>query len=89
MSYFLELQVKQSEEGILINQAKYTRNLLKRFHLQDYAIAATPMATSTKLDPNIGESMEITNYREMIGSLLYLTASKHDIMYPTYLGARF
>ena len=89
MSYFLGLQIKQSEDGIFINQAKYTRNLLKRFNLQDYATATTPMATTTKLDPNVGESVEITTYRGMIGSLLYLTASRPDIMYATCLCARF
>ena len=43
MSYFLGLQIKQSEDGIFINQEKYTRNLLKRFNLQECATATTPM----------------------------------------------
>lgn len=89
LSYFLGLQVKQTDEGIFINQSKYTRNLLKRFNMQDSSSAKTPMATSTKLDPKIGKSVDVTGYRGMIGSLLYLTASRPDIMYATCLCARF
>ena len=62
---------------------------MKRFNLQDCATTTTPMATATKLDPIVGEPVEITTYRGMIGSLLYLTASRPDIMYATYLCARF
>ena len=50
MSYLLGLQVKQSEDGVFINQETYTRNLLKKFNLQDSACATTLMATATKLD---------------------------------------
>jgi len=89
LSYFLGLQVKQNEEGTLINQSKYTRNLLKKFGMQDCSTTSTPMATATKLDKDTGSSVDITNYRGMIGSLLYLTTSRPDIMYATYLCARF
>ena len=54
MSYFLGLQVKQTDDGIFINQSKYTKNLLKKFNLQDCTAVATPMATATKLDPDEG-----------------------------------
>ncbi|KAL8147667.1 hypothetical protein AgCh_005113 [Apium graveolens] len=89
LSYFLGLQVKQNEEGTFICQTKYTRNLLKKFGMQDCSSASTPMATATKLDKDIGKSVDITDYRGMIGSLLYLTASRPDIMYATCLCARF
>ncbi|KAL8126009.1 hypothetical protein AgCh_013342 [Apium graveolens] len=89
LSYFLGLQVKQTEEGTFISQSKYTRNLLKKFGMQDSSTASTPMATVTKLDKDTGESVDNTNYRGMIGSLLYLTASRPDIMYVTCLCARF
>ncbi|KAL8155216.1 hypothetical protein AgCh_000556 [Apium graveolens] len=89
LSYFLGLQVKQNEEGIFICQTKYTRNLLKKFGMQDCSSASTPMATATKLDKDTGKSVDITDYRGMIGSLLYLTASRPDIMYATCLCARF
>ncbi|KAL8115181.1 hypothetical protein AgCh_021856 [Apium graveolens] len=89
LSYFLGLQVKKNEEGTFICQTKYTRNLLKKFGMQDCSSASTPMATATKLDKDTGKSVDITDYRGMIGSLLYLTASRPDIMYATCLCARF
>ncbi|KAK1384246.1 hypothetical protein POM88_021981 [Heracleum sosnowskyi] len=89
LSYFLGLQVKQTDDGIFINQAKYTRNLLKKFGMLDSSSAPTPMATATKLDKDTGATVDMTTYRGMIGSLLYLTASRPDIMYATCLCARF
>ncbi|KAL8120799.1 hypothetical protein AgCh_017833 [Apium graveolens] len=89
LSYFLGLQVKKNEEGTFICQTKYTRNLLKKFGMQDCSSASTPMATTTKLDKDTGKLVDITDYRGMIGSLLYLTASRPDIMYATCLCARF
>ena len=81
LSYFLGLQVKQTDDGIFINQSKYTKNLLKRFNMLDNSSASTPMATTTKLDQHQGDEVDVTSYRGMIGSLLYLTASRPYIMY--------
>ena len=89
LSYFLGLQVKQTDDGIFINQSKYTRNLLKKYGLQDCSSASTPMATATKLSPDEDNKVDEANFRGMIGSLLYLTASRPDIMYATCLCARF
>ena len=55
----------------------------------DSSSASTPMATSTKLDQHQGDEVDVTSYRGMIGSLLYLTASRSDIMYAICLCARF
>ncbi|KAK1380648.1 hypothetical protein POM88_027392 [Heracleum sosnowskyi] len=66
-----------------------SRNLLKKFGMLDSSSAITPMATATKLDKDTGASVDMTNYRGMIGSLFYLTASRPDIMYATCLCARF
>ena len=76
LTYFLGLQVKQTDSGIYINQAKYARNLVKRFGLDKAAHARTPMVANAKLtnDPS-GESVDVTLYRSMIGCLLYLIAS--------------
>ncbi|XP_063946055.1 secreted RxLR effector protein 161-like [Daucus carota subsp. sativus] len=89
LSYSLGLQVKQTEEGIFINQSKYTRNLLTKFGMQDSSAATTHMATATKLDKDSGAPVDITTYRGMIGSLIYLTASRPNIMYATCLCVRF
>ena len=90
LNYFLELQVKQTDSGIYINQAKYARNLVKRFGLDKAAHTRTPMAANVKLtnDPS-GESVDVTLYRSMIGRLLYLTASCPDIAFSIGVCSRF
>ena len=82
LTYFLGLQVKQMNSGIYINQAKYARNLVKRFGLDNVAHAKTPMAANAKLtnDPS-GESVDVTLYKSMIGCLLYLIASRPNITF--------
>ena len=90
LSFFLGLQVNQRKDGIFICQSKYIRDLLKKYHLEDSSPAKTPMPTATKLDKDeTGKKVDITGYRGMIGSLLYLTASRPDIMFATCLCARF
>ena len=78
------------DSGIYINQAKYARNLVKRFGLDNAAYARTPMAANAKLtnDPS-GESVDVTLYRSMIGCLLYLTASRPDIAFSVCVCSRF
>ncbi|KAH9673511.1 Integrase catalytic domain-containing protein [Citrus sinensis] len=90
LKYFLGLQIKQNEEGIFINQAKYVKDLLKRFGIDDSKTKNTPMSTTTKLDKDEkSKEVDIKMYRGMIGSLLYLTASRPDIMFSVCLCARF
>ena len=78
------------DAGIYINQAKYARNLVKRFGHKKSAHVRTPMATNAKLgnDPS-GQSVDITLYRSIIGSLLYLTTSWPDIAFSVGVYARF
>lgn len=68
LSYFLGLQVKQTDEGILINQSKYIKNLFKKFQMQDSAPVATPIATTTKHDEKKRALVDETKYKEMTGS---------------------
>jgi len=90
LNYFLELQIKQRDDGIFINQAKYTRELVKKFELKDAKICKTPMVTTTKLDKDRqGKNIDIKLYRNIIDSLLYLTANRSDIMFSVCLCARF
>jgi len=80
LNYFLGVQIKQRSDEILINQAKYTRELIKRFELEDAKLTKTPMGTTTKLEKDEqGINLDIKLYRSMIGSLFYLTASRLDI----------
>ena len=90
LNFFLGLQIKQPKEGTFINQAKYIRDLLKKFNLEEVKAKNTPMGSSIKLDiDENGKSVDQTKYRGTIGSLLYLTASRPDIMYSVCLCARF
>ena len=82
--------MKQIDSGIYINQAKYARNLIKRFGLDKAAHARTPMTANAKLtnDPS-GESVDVILYRSMIGCLLYLTTSHPDIAFSVGICSRF
>ena len=90
LTFFLGLQVKQSTEGIFINQSKYVHDLLTKYKIADASPMRTPMATGTRLHADLnGLSVECKLYRGMIGSLLYLTASRPDIMFSTCVCARY
>jgi len=69
LNYFIGPQIKQRSNGIFINQVKYTRELIKRFRLEDTKLRKTPMATTTKLDKDEQDiNVDIKLYRSMIGS---------------------
>ena len=90
LNYFIGLQIKQKSDGIFINQAKYKKELIRKFELEDTKISKTPMATTTKLDKDEqGKNVDIKLYKSMIGCLLYLTASRPNIMFSVCLCARF
>ncbi|GJR12390.1 retrovirus-related pol polyprotein from transposon TNT 1-94 [Tanacetum coccineum] len=90
LDFFLGLQIKQLDDEICFNQSKYIKEMLKKIRLEDSKPMKTPMSTETKLiRDEDSESVDNTNYRGMIGSLLYLTASRPDIMFSVCLCARF
>ncbi|KAK6160393.1 hypothetical protein DH2020_003774 [Rehmannia glutinosa] len=90
LNFFLGLQIKQCQEGIYISQSKYTKELLKKFSIEEGRTVSTPMATNVKIDKDEkGKSMDESKYRGMIGSLLYLTAIRPDILHVVCLCARF
>ncbi|XP_047181711.1 uncharacterized mitochondrial protein AtMg00810-like [Vigna umbellata] len=81
LNFFLGLQIKQVERGTFVSQTKYCREVLKKFGMDTCKEVNTPMATSCYLDKDeSGEEVNQTMFRGMIGSLLYLTASRRDIM---------
>ncbi|GJS73767.1 retrovirus-related pol polyprotein from transposon TNT 1-94, partial [Tanacetum coccineum] len=89
-NFFLGLQIKQLEDGIFFNQSKYVKEMIKKFGLKNYKPIKTPMSSETKLTHDEdGESIDDTKYRGMIGSLLYLTTSRPNIMFSVCLCARF
>ncbi|KAJ9544026.1 hypothetical protein OSB04_023733 [Centaurea solstitialis] len=90
LTFFLGLQVKQKPEGIFINQSKYVASMLQKFGMTDAKPASTPMETHKHLTADVeGEEVDVHHYRSMIGSLMYLTASRPDIMFAVCVCARF
>ena len=90
LNFFLAFQIKQIDEVIFINQEKYNKELLKRFGMKNSKSATTPMSSSTKLEKDEnGKSVDHKRYRGMIGSLLYLTTSRLDIMFSVCICARY
>ncbi|KAK6164186.1 hypothetical protein DH2020_001050 [Rehmannia glutinosa] len=86
----LGLQVKQLKDGTFISQTKYTRDLIKKFGMEEKSSVKIPMNTSVKMDMDAdGKVVDETRYRALIGSLLYLTASMPDITFAVGVCARF
>nr|GEU98575.1 putative ribonuclease H-like domain-containing protein [Tanacetum cinerariifolium] len=82
LTFFLGLQVMQKKDGIFISQDKYVGEILKKFGLTKGKSASTPIDTEKALlkDPD-GDDVDVHTYRSMIGSLMYLTSSRPDIMF--------
>ncbi|GJZ71518.1 putative ribonuclease H-like domain-containing protein [Tanacetum coccineum] len=82
LTFFLGLQVQPKEDGIFISQDKYVVDILKKFDFNTVKATSTPIETNKALnkDEEAGD-MDVHLYRSMIGSLMYLTASRHDIMF--------
>ena len=90
LNYFLGLQLKQRKDGIFIFQEKYAKNLVKRFVLDSKMHASTLMSFLVKLSSDLaGVKVNPTLYRSIIGSLLYLTASRSDISFSVGVCAHF
>ena len=90
LTLFLRLQTKQDEYDIFIRQTKWAKELLKKFDLESMSSSLTLMNTTTKLDKNEHDKdVDIKKYQGMIGSLLYLMASRPNIMFSVYLCAHF
>ncbi|XP_070040244.1 secreted RxLR effector protein 161-like [Nicotiana tomentosiformis] len=90
LNFFLGIQVKQSQKGTMISQQKYIKELLKRFDMETSKVIDTPIATATLLDMDEpGSLVNQTMYRGIIGSLLYLTASRPNIVFSMGLCVRF
>ncbi|KAK9111637.1 hypothetical protein Scep_019156 [Stephania cephalantha] len=84
MSYFLGLEVKQNDAGILLSQEKYLNDLLKKFQMQECNPVKIPLSTNQKFCADDGEDKADAHvFRSLVGSLLCLTHSRPDIMYAT------
>jgi hypothetical protein len=90
LNYFLGLQVVQKSDGLFISQSKYAKDLVKKFGMETSSAVQNPMGTSCKISADLeGVDADQTHYRSMIGSLLYLTASRPDISFSVGVCARY
>ncbi|GJU71228.1 putative ribonuclease H-like domain-containing protein [Tanacetum coccineum] len=90
LTFFLGLQVKQKKDGIFISQDKYVDEILKKFRFTEVKTTSTPMETQKPLlKDEDGEEVDVHMYRSMIGSLMYLTSSRPDIMFAVCACARY
>jgi hypothetical protein len=77
LTFSLGIQVKKTRQGTFVHQAKYTKDLMKKFNMAELKPVSTPMSTATSVDPNEnGVAVDQREYRSMIGSLLYLTVTR-------------
>ncbi|GJR82124.1 uncharacterized mitochondrial protein-like protein [Tanacetum coccineum] len=82
LTFFLGLQVKQKKDSIFTSKDKYVAEILKKFRFTEVKTASTPMETQKPLlKDEDGEEVDVHIYRSMIGSLMYLTSSRPDIMF--------
>ncbi|GKG22164.1 uncharacterized mitochondrial protein-like protein, partial [Tanacetum coccineum] len=90
LTFFLGLQVTQKDDGIFISQDKYVDEILKKFGFLTVKTSSTPIETSKPLmkDENV-EDVDLHLYRSMIGSLMYLTSFRPDIMFVVCACTRF
>ncbi|GKE51970.1 retrovirus-related pol polyprotein from transposon TNT 1-94 [Tanacetum coccineum] len=90
MSFFLGLQISQSPKGIFLNQSNYAYEIIKKYGLLSSDSVYTPMVEKNKLDEDLqGTPVDAILYRGMIGSLMYLTSSRPDLIYVVCLCARY
>nr|GEU55190.1 putative ribonuclease H-like domain-containing protein [Tanacetum cinerariifolium] len=90
LTFFLGLQVKQKKDGIFISQDNYVAEILRKCGLTEGKLASTPIDTEKPLLKDFdGEDVDVHIYRSMIGSLMYLTSSRPDIMFVVCASARF
>ena len=90
LNFFLGFQIKQVKEGVFIHQEKYCKDLLKKFKMDECKPSKIPMGSNGRPDADVdGKPVDQSIYHSMIGSLLYLTASRPNIMFSVCLCARF
>jgi hypothetical protein len=80
LTFFLGIQVKQTKQGTFVHQAKYTKDLMKKFNMAELNLDSTSMSSTASLGPDEdAEAVDQREYMSIIGSLLYLTMTRPDI----------
>ena len=90
LNYFLGIEVSSSADGYYLTQAKYTSDLISRANITDSKIVDTPIEYNCRLNSHDGESLsDATLYRQLVGSLIYLTVTRPDISYAVHIVSQF
>uniref|UniRef100_A0A2N9FY74 Integrase catalytic domain-containing protein n=1 Tax=Fagus sylvatica TaxID=28930 RepID=A0A2N9FY74_FAGSY len=90
MKYFLGVEVLQNPEGIYISQRKYAKEVLERFRMENSNSVKNPIVPGVRLmKDEEGAKVNATMYKQLVGSLMYLTATRPDLMYVVSLISRF
>lgn len=90
MRYFLGIEVMQRDDGIFICQKKYAAEVIERFGMKDYNPVSNPIVPGQKIGRDeAGEKVDPTLFKQMVGSLMYLTATRPDLMFAVSLISRF
>ena len=90
LNYFLGLEVSSSADGYYLTQAKYTSDLISRVSISDSKIVDTPIEYNCRLNSHDGESLyDVTLFRQLVGSLIYLTVTRPDISYAVHVVSQF
>ena len=90
MKYFLSVEVVQRSEGIFINQKKYANEVLERFGMEHCNSVKNPIVLGLKLGKDEGGAgVDATAYKQMVGRLMYMTATRPDLAYVVSLISRF
>ena len=90
LKHFIGLEVERTNDGIFLNQQKYAQDLLDKYGMLDSKPISTPMEVNVKLCSAISKELEdVTMYRQLIGSPIYLTLTRPDITYAVSVISRF
>ncbi|CAA0823425.1 cysteine-rich RLK (RECEPTOR-like protein kinase) 8 [Striga hermonthica] len=90
LKHFLGLELKEKGDGLLLCQSKYAKDLLKKFGMIDCKPLSTPTEVNAKICAQDGKALEdATMYRQLVGSLIYLTLTRPDISYAVGIASRF
>ena len=90
MKFFLAIEVQQSESGNFISQSNYESTFLKRFNISNCKSFSTPVITGLKLSKGgDGSTVDPTLFKRLLGSIMYLTTMRPDIMYGVSMISRF
>ena len=90
LNYFIRLQVKQTKDETFISQTKYIKEIIKKFGIESSKALSTPISPACRLDKDEKDTnIDQMLYRGIIGSLLYLTTSRPNILFSVCVCTRF